>query len=467
VSTAARATERPDIVLVSIDSLRHDHLGCYGYPKDTSPTIDALAAEGVRFSNAVSTTSWTLPSHAALFTGLYDSSHGVVDNGLRLGDEHVTLAEVLQDAGYQTAGFYGGPYLHPTFGFGQGFETYQSCMTRLADDLPGRRVRRQARAVLGAAHADVTGPRLLEEVGAWVDSVGGRPFFLFLHMWDVHYDYVPPERYVEMFDPGYPGDLTGAGFARDPRIRRDMPARDLRHLVALYDGEIRFSDDILGEIFGLLEGRGRFAEALVVVTADHGEEFFEHGGKGHQNTLFEEVLRVPLVMRWPGAIPAGRVVELQVRLIDVMPTILSLAEVPLPLLIQGRDLSPLLRGEELAPRAALAELLVDDRRIRALRSNGEKLVSYGEERFQHFDLQQDPGEQEPLAKGSDRFAGAREALELATERALAFRERLGDRRAAEAPLDREMCERLKALGYLSPELECPEDGSAGAEREGE
>ena len=126
--------DKPDIILISIDSLRPDHLGCYGYRQPTSPTIDNLAGDGVRFENAISTTSWTLPAHAALFTGLYDSAHGLIAAGLRLADANVTLAEVLSQAGYQTAGFFGGPYLHPTFGLDQGFQTYQSCMTTLPDD---------------------------------------------------------------------------------------------------------------------------------------------------------------------------------------------------------------------------------------------------------------------------------------------------------------------------------------------
>ena len=132
---AALREHGPDIILISIDSLRPDHLGCYGYGRPTSPTIDALAQEGVRCASAVSTTSWTLPAHAALFTGLYDSAHGAVDNGTKLVDSHVTLAEVLQDAGYQTAGFYGGPYLHPMFGLGQGFETYESCMSEIHSEI--------------------------------------------------------------------------------------------------------------------------------------------------------------------------------------------------------------------------------------------------------------------------------------------------------------------------------------------
>ena len=146
--------------------------------------MDAIAAEGMRFEHAVSTTSWTLPSHAAMFTGLYDSTHGVFDNGRRLGDSFVTLAEVLSDAGYETAGFYGAPYLHPTFGLGQGFVTYQSCMTYIPDDSSDQSIRKSAQARKGGSHADITGPRTRNNVGKWLQSIDGRPFFLFIHLWD-------------------------------------------------------------------------------------------------------------------------------------------------------------------------------------------------------------------------------------------------------------------------------------------
>jgi hypothetical protein len=142
------ASSKPNIVLVSIDSLRADHLGSYGYARDTSPFLDRLAREGTRFENAISTTSWTLPAHAAMFTGLQGSVHGLVDNGLRLADGHLTLAEILRREGYGTAGFFGGPYLHPTFGVAQGFDVYESCMTTIADDTGDADVRSSARKVI-------------------------------------------------------------------------------------------------------------------------------------------------------------------------------------------------------------------------------------------------------------------------------------------------------------------------------
>jgi arylsulfatase A-like enzyme len=184
----------PNIILVSIDSLRASSLGCYGYKRETSPFIDELAEKGVRFENAISTSSWTLPAHAALFTGLYDSTHGLVDNGQRLADGLVTLAEVLRARGYHTAGFFSGPYLHPTFGLARGFDVYESCMTTTPDEASEEEIRGGAQLVAGPSHRDVTGPRTLEKVSRWADRDLEEPFFLFVHLWDVHYDYMRSDR---------------------------------------------------------------------------------------------------------------------------------------------------------------------------------------------------------------------------------------------------------------------------------
>lgn len=424
---------RPDVVLISIDSLRHDHLGCYGYPKPTSPTIDRLASEGVRCEVAVSTTSWTLPAHAAMLTGLFDSAHGVVDNGLALSPARITLPEVLSESGWDTAGFYGGPYLDPIFGLGQGFERYESCMSPEA----------------GNSHEDVTGPRTLGAVERWLAEVvkdgNAEPFFLFIHLWDVHYDYKPPASYVEIFDPAYAGSLDASDLPHNSAIAPDMAPADLQHLVALYDGEIRFTDEILGRILDAMDRSGRLRDALVVVTADHGEEFFEHGGKGHQKTLFDEVVRVPLIVRWPGHLPPGTVVRDQVRLVDLAPTILSLAGVSKRPPMQGRDISPLLRGEPMAPESALIELLVDRNDIRGSRTQAEKVISWRHAgRSFLYDLVRDPNEANPIAEPSPRLTAALAGLERVFE---AGSENASRSEAGRVEIAPDLARRLGVLGY--------------------
>jgi arylsulfatase A-like enzyme len=434
----------PSIVLVSIDSLRADALGCGGSARDTSPFLDELAARGVRFANAISTTSWTLPAHAALFTGLWDSTHGLVDNGQQLADEHLTLAELLRGLGYETAGFYGGPYLHPTFGLSQGFEHWTSCMSSETD---AQGARREARSPRSVAHADVTGPRTRAAVARW--AAGARtPFFLFVHLWDVHFDYLPPPEYVERFDPGYEGPVDGHD-VMGPLVRADSPARDIAHLRALYDAEVRFTDDVLRGICGDLEARGLLANTFVIVAADHGEEFFEHQGKGHQRTLYDEVVRVPLIVAGPGVV-AGRVVAEQVRLIDLFPTIAGLVGMQEPLAVQGRDLGPFLRGEGGVGADALLEILVDARRVRGLRTARNTKILYGEKTGEGelYDLEIDRGELHPRRAGAPGWEPALEALRRSTASAKRFGELLGARPAGVAHVPEDVLRRLRELGYL-------------------
>jgi len=440
--------DKPDIILISIDTLRPDHLGCYGYRQPTSPTIDRLAGGGVRFENAISTTSWTLPAHAALFTGLYDSAHGLVDNGLRLAENHVTLAEVLGQAGYQTAGFFGGPYLHPAFGVGQGFETYESCMTKLPDDASERLVRAQSSIPDSVSHADITGPRTLKKFKHWLAKADERPMFVFLHFWDVHYDYIPPKKYIEMFDPDYKGQLSSVNFMRNPAIHRFMAPRDLQHLLALYDGEIRFTDDILGQILAELERSGRGQQTLIVVTSDHGEEFFEHGGKGHTRTLFDEVVKIPLIFCWPGHLREGAVVPDQVRLIDVMPTILALAAVELETEVQGRDISELLRGDSLPEQSALCELMVFEK-MRALRTRRMKVIKpLGSPGQAYFDLRRDPNERRRISSLTAPAKALLKELEEATRESLSLYASLTRGQSQEMQISEEMRQRLRSLGYI-------------------
>ncbi len=444
----------PDIILISIDSLRPDHLGCYGHERDTSPYVDSLAREGVLFRNAVSTTSWTLPAHAAMLSGLYDSVHGAYDNGRRLCDETILLPEMLRDAGYQTVGFFGGPYLHPAFGFAQGFDHYFNCMTPLPGDNTDAAIIADAGQSDSASHDDITGPRTRDAFLKWLDQASDKPIFAFIHLWDVHYDFIPPQKYVDLFDPGYTGPVTGRSFMSDTSIHAGMPRRDLEHLLARYDGEIRFTDDIISEILGALDRKGRLANAIVVITADHGEEFFEHGRKGHHRTLYDEVVKVPLIVRWAGRYRSGVQVEDQVRLVDLMPTLLAAAKVPLTHPISGRDITPLLTGQEsLPPADALVELLIDKNDLRGLRSNTRKLTGIpSRNAWEYYDLAADPAESSPAASMTPSIIADIAALDAALKQAGALKAtlRLPD---CLVNLNAGMANRLGGLGYLGGDEE--------------
>jgi arylsulfatase A-like enzyme len=307
-------------------------------------------------------------------------------------------------------------------------------------------------------HADVTGPRTVEAVERWIERTtsgeGRRPFFLFLHLFDVHYDYRPPPQYVEKFDPGYEGTLDASDFPHNPAIEPNMAPQDLRHLLALYDGEIRFTDDNLGRILAALDAHGRLRDALVVVTADHGEEFFEHGGKGHQKSLFDEVVRVPLVFRWPGGLPADRVIGDQVRLVDLAPTILALAGLRPGDPMQGRDLSPLLRGGVLESVPALIELLVDRNDVRGIRRQDSKTISWrhaGQSFL--YDLLRDPREENPIGAPSGDLDRELAAIDGLLEEGFGLTRGAAPTRFEMAP---HLRRRLGVLGYAGEETQDPE-----------
>ena len=249
------------VLLISVDSLRADHLSCYGYrsvtnPKiPTTPVIDRMiAAKGTRFTNAYTTTSWTLPAHMALMTGLPDELHGVRGLPDQLHPQRPYLAEVFKNAGWRTAGFWSGPNLHPFFGFDRGFELYQDCSSYKIENealfQPHNEEEFEETVQMHeASHEGVTGPALVKAFDEWFGQLGhDDKFFALVHMWDVHYDYNAPKQY-DQFDPNYRGPIDGQGFTdlelKDPRKTKRGYA-DLNRLISLYDAEIRFTDFNVG-----------------------------------------------------------------------------------------------------------------------------------------------------------------------------------------------------------------------------
>ncbi|MBU0640711.1 MAG: sulfatase-like hydrolase/transferase [Planctomycetes bacterium] len=443
----------PNIVLISVDTLRPDHVGCYGYERATSPNIDRLAREGVLFENAISSTSWTLPAHAALFTGLADTVHGCTDTDQRLAESRHTLAERFREVGYATVGFFAGPYLHPTFGLGQGFQEYVDCTSypQLTEQTISANAwgKQPEVNVMRASHRDITNPKVYEGVKRWLDGNQQRPFCMFIHLWDVHFDFVPPPPYDEMFDPDYSGTVTGDNFFFDRSICATMPPRDLAHLIALYDGEIAWTDMHIGKILDDLDTLGLTQSTIVALVSDHGTEFFEHGSKAHRTTLYDEVIRIPMIIRYPGRIPPGQRFKAQVRITDVLPTLLELVGMPAPQAVMGQSLVPLFAGGRLRQdNLAVSELFSVGRQLRSFRRAQRKMILDEEHRqAMVFDLGADPGEKEPLPQASPMAQAMQKDVTWARQRVLAFKERLSlDKSASDIPPD--VLRKLQAMGYI-------------------
>ncbi len=294
----------PNVLLVSIDTLRRDHVSAYGYERETTPRLDELAAEGALFENALSTTNWTLPAHMSMMTGLTPSLHRVDDDHAKLSSSLAVLPELFLEAGYATAAFTSHIYVGPRFGFDRGFELFETDTNQKAEVVTSKALR-------------------------WLDGVGERPFFLFLHYFDPHWGYEPPPPYGRAF--GDPDPEVGSRGFLLPHLNPEdpLPPEVIPDIVALYDGEIAYTDHQLGRVFDRLREERRLDRTIVVVTSDHGEEFGEHGSFGHATHLNAEVTRIPLVIRHPPTLEAGPREQLAL-LSDLPLTLLGLASLPVP-----------------------------------------------------------------------------------------------------------------------------------------
>jgi arylsulfatase A-like enzyme len=353
---------RPNVLLISLDTLRADHVGSYGYRLATTPALDALAAKGVRFADVTVPTPKTWPAVATLLTGASPRTTGVRLQNRQLRDDLPVLAEVFAAAGYRTAGIVTNFNLLARFGFGRGFETYVEAWDEAWGNLhPGQPLPEDPKEKLGmlfslggmdalfqATDAKLVTDRALE----WLQPEGGseQPFFLWLHYMDPHGPYDPPPAYSKLFDGQYPEELVPVDELRSPHLHTPKgsrtPVNDLGFYKARYDREIRSMDDQLARLFQHLEQTGLAPNTLVVVTADHGEAlgthgyYFEHGLQPYQ-----ECASVPLIVSRTGTLPAGLTVEAPVGLIDLPPTVLELAGLPIPETFEGQSLATLARGD--------------------------------------------------------------------------------------------------------------------------
>lgn len=328
------------VILICLDTCRADRVSAYGEAERTlTPALDELAAESALFTDCRAPSTGTAPSHASLFTGQYVHRHGLEKNGQSF-QPAFTLAALLHEAGWQTAGFTGGGYLRRKYGVAEGFEEWFANGGR---DEPG--------AALGRGQGDRSIGNSLPDLLEWLDARGEAPFFAFLHGYDPHCPHSPPAAIREELAGWYAGGLELSGLCGEdfhPLLQSgQLDATARRYLSDLYDGEVRHADQTLAGFVARLRQAGRLDRSLLVFTSDHGESLGDHDWVGHMQT-WEEQFRVPLLIRFPGGRFAGRY-DAPVQLLDVLPTLLEAVGLAIPAGVQGRSLLPLLRGEEDLP----------------------------------------------------------------------------------------------------------------------
>lgn len=406
-----------NLILISLDTLRPDHLGLYGYSRATSPNLDRFAQRAVVFERATAQASSTRPSHQSLFLSKPPSTAAL--GGL-------ALAEVLAEQGFRTAAYTGGGNISSKLGFARGFEVYEENSAGLASELP--------------------------KAAAWLRTHRDERFFLFLHTYDIHLPYDPPEPHYSMFTQPYNGPVRGdnsrpilrreAGLNKEVSEPVELDASDREHVVSLYDGGIHYTDAQLAHLFALIEELKLEDDTAIVFFSDHGEEFWEHGSVIHSRTLYQELIHVPLLIHAPGLAPAR--ISTIVPMMDVSPTLLELLGMEPPSEFEGRTLAPLITGQEAQDQHRT--VVSEQRSLKSMLEFPWKLVrdeASGEVSL--FDLASDPGEHNNLASTqpevlarlnkqlSDRFKGH---LDTAVPEVQPGIE------------DPELLERLRVLGYI-------------------
>jgi arylsulfatase A-like enzyme len=435
----------PNILFLVVDALRSDHLGCMGYTRDTSPTIDRLASRGVLFTHNTSPANYTTASVPSLFTGVFPSVHGVrrVDEKTiePLSEEFVTLAELLKDRGYATAAYAPNPSLSVRFHLDQGFDAYHDDVMRWAK-------------IGTSAERYETARKMNRAALEWLDGHPDQKFFLYLHYRDVHGPYLP----LPPYDTLYWSEVEKRAEAKlrlitddeyrvlPPYLRRLDDHGALEYYVSQYDGEVRYTDDQLALFLAELDKRGRLDDTVIFLTADHGESFLDHGTWDHGTNLYEEELHTPLIMFDPGAGHSGQRVDAPVQTLDVFPTILELAGIPIPDGGQGQSLRDVLREGAVTDRRIFSEGRNRDyQQLAAVRIGEWKLIyNFATAQAELYDLQNDPRERTNLV--SSEPAKSKELLaEL-----LAFEKNSTSLRKGgkESALDRRTIEQLEALGYV-------------------
>jgi arylsulfatase A-like enzyme len=414
-----------NVILISVDTLRADHLSCYGYFRETSPTIDKFAEYALQYSNAFSSSPSTLPSHMSMFTSLHPTAHGLMprEDFIPLSGKLKTLTEILRANGYDTYGYYDGGFLDPKYGFGRGFISYKNRTNAL--------------------------------VYRAIDLIKDKPAFLFIHYFDVHSSRLDSSEFVYDGPPEFRDRYTQSRLNHDPSDvfsgRVTLTDEELEQVTARYDGGILHVDSQLEELFDLLKKKNLFDNALIIITSDHGESLGFKGMMNKHGWLYDVGLHVPLLMKLPKDYkspgPAKGKIDYLVRTTDIMPTILEVLSIDPPPYIEGSSLLGVTED-----RIGYARFLT----CYSVRTPSSRLLFYARPDFDNkvdievYDLKNDPGESTNL-HGRGDLKLINELMPLAGQleaRAESLREEFEDSTLTVQSLDDEAIEDLKALGYL-------------------
>ncbi len=440
--------QRKNVILISLDTLRADHLSCYGYPEDTSPNVDLLADDSVTFLNTYASSPWTLPSHVSLFTSLSGVQHQVYHHDDKIDPSLVTLADILRQNHFFCSAFTGGGFVSPEYGFSKGFDVYST----------GE----------GGVYYHNSAQLVYQVVSRWLKRNGDKNFFMFIHTYQPHDPYACPYPYKTIFLRDKPKwrtlDLSGY-LGGKKGIYRKLPEKERQNIIGLYDGEIRYTDErLIRPLLEELKEMSLYDQTMIIFTSDHGEEFYEHGSWLHGQNLYDECLKVPLIIKFPESKFAGKRVESFVRLIDIMPTILE--ELGMGFSdheLEGESLIPLLKKEASQDRVFMADIgnnVLNSHvpQKMAISFGKYKLIlnkefSKSDLRFflspppsissvELYDLAQDPGEKKNIA------AENKDLVARLTKEIQEIYQQARKRKKEKVKIDKELIRELKALGYI-------------------
>jgi arylsulfatase A-like enzyme len=446
-------TEQTNVILISLDTVRPDHLGCYGYPRNTSPATDQLAADGVLFRNSYSTTSWTLPAHVSLLTALDCRNHQVYFPLQKMSPDLLTLADILKTESIYCTAFTGGGYLSESYGFSKGFDSYQE-------------IRLHGNQAIRFDEAE----RLAQLAAGWLENNKDKKFFLFLHTYQPHDPYAnfsPSGKEFLAENAEWDQIKMELLFNGKGRFDAQISDKTKQNIIDLYDGEIKYTDlFFVRPILDKLKELGLYKKSLIILTSDHGEEFYDHKAWLHDHSIYDEGIRIPLIVKLPDNEFAGRQIENIVRITDIFPTILDQMRIEsndTP--IDGTSLFPLLHGKEKTHRTFVSDLALREFEtaptVISLNKDNFKFIlnkkitspytksvvrNFDGAQIELYDLENDPKETKNLAAN---IAYRQMSFDLIVQiNRLYERADSITKNRDEVTMDQSLRERLRALGYI-------------------